>query len=106
MTPFIENAKQILEAAENAMISGHGCSPVAILLGTKGGIRIIADSDWPLESLQREYGAQMAYLVSGDLDRVAVEGRNGLRTCHLETAAPARVAHFLLNAAPAYYSFA
>ncbi len=103
---FIDNATDILEAAENVMMTGQAPSELAILLGVEGGIRIVADSDWPLESLQREHGAQSAYRVSSTSDGVRVEGREGLRTCHFETTTPAQVAHLMLNAVPRCYSFA
>lgn len=106
MSRFLDNAREILETAENSMLTGQASSQFSILLGVEGGIRIIADSDWPLESLQREHGAQMAYQVRTAADHVSVDGRDGLRSCHFETAAPARIAHSLLNAVPCCYSFA
>lgn len=99
---FLETAQQILEAAENVMLSGEAPSEVAILLGAKSGIHIVMNSDWPLDSLQREHGAESAYRVSGSADRVQVDGRDGFRKCHLETIAPAQAARALLNSAPAY----
>ena len=104
MSRFIDNAVQILEAAENVMMSGQTPSAVSILLGAGGGIHIIADSDWPLDSLQREHGAQSAYRVSPLPDRVRVDGREAGRTCHFETALPVEVARQMLNAAPAWPS--
>lgn len=101
---FLENAREIFETAERVLETGGTPSNVSILMGGSGGIRIIAESDWPLESLQREHGAAMAYRVSGGADRVRVEGRNGPRTCHLETIAPAQIAKMLLNAAPCCYT--
>lgn len=106
MSGFLDTARQILETAENAMLAGQSSSDLAILVGVKGGIRIIADSDWPLESLQREHGATMAYRVSTSSNRVSVDGREGPRSCHFETAAPAAAARLLLNAVPRCYSFA
>lgn len=103
MGRFFENAREILETAETALASGHTPSNLSILLGTKGGIRIIAESDWPLETLQREHGAELAYRVTGEPDRVSVDGRDGVRTCHFETTSPAQVARMLLNAAPRAY---
>lgn len=102
----MDNAREILETAENAMMAGQTPCELAILLGVGGGIRIVADSDWPLESLQREHGAQSAYRVSSTSDRVRVDGREGPRTCHFETTTPAQVAHLMLNGVPRNYSFA
>ena len=88
------------------MMAGETPSHLTILLGAEGGIRIVADSDWPLESLQREYGAHSAYRVTPTPERVCVDGRDGSRTCHLETASPAQVARMLLNATPSWQSCA
>lgn len=106
MSRFLDNAREILETAEHAMQAGQSPSQLAILVGVEGGIRIVAESDWPLEALQREHGAKMAYRVQTATDRVSVDGREGLRTCHFETAAPAQVARLLLNSAPVSYSLA
>lgn len=99
---FLDTAQEILEAAENVMRSGEAPSEVAILLSTKGGVHMVMNSDWPLESLQREHGAERAYRVSGGTDRVQVDGRDGLRTCHFESVAPAQAARLLSNAVPSY----
>jgi hypothetical protein len=96
---FVDNALQILSAAESAVESGHTPSDMTILI-TPEGIRMIADSDWPLESLQLHHGAEMAYRVSQSAIIVRVEGRTGSRTCLLETAKPARAARALLHRTP------
>lgn len=106
MSGFLDNARQIFETAENAMLAGEAPSELAILVGGEGGIRIIAGSDWPLESLQREHGASMAYQVSANSKGVRVVGREGVRTCQFETPAPAQTARLLLNAVPHCYAFA
>jgi hypothetical protein len=99
---FVDNAAQILDAAENAVRTGHAPSDMTILITQEGGIRMLADSDWPLDSLQAETGAKMAYRVSQSASVVRVEGRAGSRTCLFETAKPERVARLLLNRAPSY----
>jgi hypothetical protein len=96
---FVDNAARILSAAESAVESGHTPSDMTILL-TSQGIRMIADSDWPLESLQLHHGAEMAYRVSQSAVNVRVEGRAGSRTCMFETAKPEQAARALLNASP------
>ena len=78
---------QILNAAESAAGSGHSPSDMTILM-TPQGIRMIAGSDWPLESLQLHHGAEMAYRVSQSAVIVRVEGRAGSRTCLFETVKP------------------
>jgi hypothetical protein len=97
---FVDTAVEILEAAENVARAGQAPSELTFLIGMEGGIRIVADSDWPLDSLQREHGARMAYRLSPTQGRISVDGREGSRTCHLEADPPARTARFLLNAQP------
>jgi hypothetical protein len=95
---FAEHALQILDAAESASLHGESCSEMTILIGRDGGIRMVADSDWPLDSLALHHGAQSAYRVSEQKGSVRVEGREGSRTCLLESATPSRTARLLLGA--------
>jgi len=95
---------QILDAAESAVQAGHTPSDMTILITAEGGIRMVADSDWPLDSLQLHHGAKTAYRVSQNADVVRVEGRENSRTCVFETAKPARVARLLLNSTPAFWA--
>ena len=99
----MDNAERIFEAAEAASRSGHALSEMTILVGVGGGIRMIADSDWPLESLRQHHGAQMAFRVSERDSSVQVDGRAGWQTCTLKSAKPERVARMLLGA-PAVYT--
>lgn len=80
MSRFVEHAQEILDAAESAGAS----SDLTILLGPEG-IRMIADSDWPLDSLLLHHGARSAFRVSGNRGAVRVEGREGTRRCVLES---------------------
>lgn len=90
---FAEHAAQILSAAESA----GSCSDMTILVGPDG-IHMLADSDWPLDSLLRHHGARAAYRVSGRQGGIRVEGREGSRRCVLESAAPANIARLMLAA--------
>jgi hypothetical protein len=101
---FLDNAAQILDAAESAVQSGHVPTNMSILITAEGAIRMVADSDWPLDSLQSHHGAKMAYRVSQNASLVRVEGRADSRTCLLETVKPGRVAHFLLNTSLSYWT--
>jgi hypothetical protein len=83
----------ILDAAESA----GSCSHMTILIGHDGTLHLIADSDWPLDSLTRHHGAKTAYRVSESSGSVRVEGREGQRTCVMESAKPARIARLLLG---------
>ena len=95
---FLENAANLLEAAESAVQCGQEPSHLTILLGCEGGLRMIADCDWPLDSLQAHHGASMAYRVTQQHEKVRVEGRQGERTCVIETPDPNRAAKLILGA--------
>ena len=97
---FVDNAMRLLEAAENAVQAGHTPSDVTVLITDEGGIRMVADSDWPLDTLQLHHGARMAYRVSQNAANVRVEGRAGSRTCLFETQKPERAARLLLQRTP------
>jgi hypothetical protein len=102
---FIENAREIFEAAEKSAAAGHSSAEYTILMGAaRGGIHMIANSDWSLGALRREHGAQLAYRVSQVDGRVKVDGCDGQRTCHMEAEAANRTAQFLLNAVPAWHA--
>lgn len=98
MSRFAENAAKIFEAAESASRSGHRLSAMTVLIGAGGGIRMIADSDWPLESLRSHHGAEMAFRVSEDQSGFAVEGRSGTRTWAMRGEKPSHSARQFLNA--------
>ncbi len=100
MDPFLAHAAEILETAQSCVHAGGTPSDLAILIGRGGEISIVADSDWPLESLRRERGAEMAYRVASAGGRVAVEARATGRACRLESESPAAVWRRLLNDAP------
>ncbi len=80
MSRFAQHAAEILDAAESA----GSCSDLTILLGPEG-MRLISDSDWPLDSLLWRHGAQSAYRLTERGGSIRVEGREGSRTCLLES---------------------
>lgn len=88
MSRFIENAVELLEAAESSTAAGHTLSETTVLIQPSGGIRLVANSDWPLDSLRAEHGAGMAYRISQQGATVRIEGRAGVRTCLFESGAP------------------
>jgi hypothetical protein len=105
VSQFLENAKEIFEAAETSAAAGYTPSEYTILIGSaQGGIRLIANSDWSLGALQREHGAQLAYRVSNADGRLTVDGREGQRTCHMEATSASKTAQFLLNAKLAWHA--
>jgi len=93
---FAEQAETILAAAESA----GECSPMTILIGPNG-IRMIAESDWPLDSLLWHHGADTAYRVSETGGRIRVEGHERSRSCILESTPHRQTAHFLLKSGAA-----
>src|SRR4026209_699139 len=68
---FLQDAEGILETAQTS--ASH--TDFTILISPEGGIHMLADSDWPLESLARHHGARTLYRVSSHSGRVSVEGR-------------------------------
>jgi hypothetical protein len=101
---FVDNAVSLLDAAESALRAGNPPSDMAILISPEGGIRMVADSDWPLESLCAHHGARTAYRITGQEQRVRVEGKDGNRTCTFESAAPEQARRLLRAAVPPMYS--
>ena len=99
---LLEIFGQHLSVAANDLMlndqAGEPASEMTILIGQDDGIRLIADSDWPLDSLALDRGAKSAYRISGDPSgTVRVEGREGLRRCIMETPSPAKTARLLLG---------
>lgn len=92
-----EQAREIMDAAESASRLGQVCSEMTILIDSQGHIRMVADSDWPLDSLVRHHGAQSGYRVSERTGSIRVEGRDGARRCLLESVPHSRVAKLLLG---------
>ncbi len=99
---FTDNAASIFEAAESAMRTGHELSNMTIVIEQEGGIRLIAESDWPLDTLQAHHGAQMVYRVCRQDHSLRLEGRAGTRTCLFESAKLNGAARTLL-ASPSNY---
>ncbi len=81
---FAQRAQELLDAA----VAGPAVAEMTVLIGHDGAIQLCADSDWPLDSLARERGAKSAYRVRTVRDGVRVEGREGWRTCVLESRRP------------------
>jgi hypothetical protein len=95
---FAEHMQQLFEAASAAINSGGTASEMTILIGQDQGICMLADSDWPLESLALDRGAQSAYRITGASNgSVRVEGREGLRRCVMESSSPAHTARLVLG---------
>jgi hypothetical protein len=93
---FLDDAAGIFDVAQSAANNGAG-SGITILVGVEGGIRMLADSDWPLASLVAHHGASAAYRVHHTQGTVTVDGRSGGRTCRLAGEQPAAIARHLLQ---------
>jgi hypothetical protein len=93
---FLDDAAGIFDVAQSAADSGAGPA-ITILVGVEGGIRMMADSDWPLASLAAHHGASAVYRVDCQQGTVTVDGRSGGRTCRLAGEQPAAVARRLLH---------
>lgn len=91
---FAQRAQQLLEAAS---ASPGVATEMTVLIGHDGSLQLCADSDWPLDSLARERGAKAAYRVMRRGEAIRVEGREGMRTCVLESRGQAEAARELLR---------
>ncbi len=91
MGPFLQDAESILNAAQSAAGATSNPTDFTILIGPEGGIHMLAESDWPLASLESHYGARTLYRVSQASGRITVEGRSGLARCRLQTKNPQAV---------------
>ena len=100
MERFAETAASLLEAAEAAAAATAAPAEMTILFSPEGRIHMIADSDWPLDSLASHHGAQMAYRVRQSPDGVRLEGRAGNRKCFFESQKMSEIARRLLPEAP------
>jgi hypothetical protein len=88
VSTFLDNARSIFEAAESAALSGHAASHLTIVVGDDGAIRMIADSDWPLDRVLAHNGGRMAYRVSEQAGRLRVEGCSAGAVCRMEADTP------------------
>jgi len=93
---FLEDAEAILTAAETATQATPNPTNFTILISPEGGIHMLAESDWPLASLEAHYGARTLYRVSQARGHIAVEGRSGSHRCRVESEHPQAVARRLL----------
>ncbi len=97
VSQFLENARNIFEAAETASRAGQSASHITILIEPGGAIHMFADSDWPLDRLQEHNGAEMVYRVSEQNGKVMLEGCSGSCHCRIESESHAHIAHELLG---------
>jgi hypothetical protein len=95
---FAEHMQQLFDAAHAAASEAETPSEMTILIGQDDAICMIADSDWPLDSLALHRGAKSAYRITGaSSGAIRVEGREGLRRCIMESPTHAQTARLLLG---------
>jgi len=70
---FLDDAEEILKTAEAASGATQNPTNFTILIGREGHIHMLADSDWPLASLDAHHGH------SNHLPRQPAERRGGRR---------------------------
>ena len=75
MERLAQGALAILAVAANGLTAGHALEFHDPAL-PRGAIRILSESDWPLHSLRREYGASEAYRIHAGGAAVRVEGQD------------------------------
>ncbi len=97
MSRFAEQAQQLFDSAQSAAAPDIS-SDTAILITREGGLRLVSDSDWPLDSLALHHGAATAYRITAHRGNVRVEGREGGCRCMLESESPTRTARLMLAA--------
>lgn len=95
---FLRDAASILSTAE----APDGQTDYTLLIGQDGGLQMVADSDWPLDTLAAHHGAERAYRVRRGGGQVRVEGQSGTWNCTLASKPPAAVARGLLGAPGLY----
>ena len=65
---FLDNARNILDAAENVYFLNGSVEETTILIAPEGSIRVVSGSDWSPESLRVHHGARLAYRVRACLE--------------------------------------
>jgi len=103
---FLQDAEAILTAAKSASGATSNPTNFTILIGPEGGIHMLADSDWPLASLEAHHGSRTLYRVSQAQGHITVEGRSGSQRCRLESEHPQAVARRLLAGPRSYFPLA
>lgn len=92
MDSFLANAASIMAAAKSVRAAGGEADSVTILVSGNRGVRVISESDWPLDRVASFHGADMAYRVTRGESGVKLEGVASGRTCMLEAGLPSRAA--------------
>lgn len=94
---LLENAQRLMETATSSVEAGLGDCDWTVFIGPQGGLQMIAGREERLESLTWSRGAQAAWQISRQGERVRVEGRHGDQRCLLESTARDGAVHRVLS---------
>ncbi len=78
---FLGRAEEILDIA---MAGDNDAGDLAILIDSRGGMRMLDPSGWALPALCTEFGASAVYSVARRGSTVRVEGWGGGERCLLQ----------------------
>ena len=101
MSPLRQTVQELLLVAGEVAV--NRMSEWTILRRDDGGLEMISGSNWSPEALRIDRGALEVYQVTRQGNTIRVEGRAGLRSCRLETAARQRPARLLPFSPPTYF---
>ncbi|MDZ4802254.1 MAG: hypothetical protein SGI92_29190 [Bryobacteraceae bacterium] len=92
MDAFLADAQSILRTGLDSVAAGMQPTEMVILTGVCGtAVHLLAECDWPLESVREDRGATSAYRITSRSRTVVVEGtQRGGRKCRLEQSVPFR----------------
>jgi hypothetical protein len=99
VSAFLRQAEEIFATATSA--GAEDCD-LSILIGRDGGIHMIADSGWQIESLRAHHGAQTAYHVHRTSGNVRLEARSFNQSCVLACDRPERILAPVIPEFPRY----
>ena len=102
VSDFLTNAESIFETAASASGAELESGGLAILIGQDGAIRMLMNSDWPVDTLQAHHGASAAYRVSRSGGQIRVEGKSRTGSCLLQSEPVSSVAKRFLADRPRY----
>ena len=82
---FLENAQRLMAAAEGARDAGAEAESLTVAIGRDGAIRMLENTDWPLDRVASFHTAVMVYRVEQQGRDIVLEGRAPGRTCVLRS---------------------
>ena len=95
MDPFLENAQKLFDVARADRSGEH--TDFALLVRPDGGLHLIMETPFALDSVAAEGGARVAYRVTRSACGVRVTGQNGAQQCVLRETGPAAFRKHILQ---------